>query len=266
MYGWFDDKQVSFSTNEITVQQGGIGSEITVRLLSMLNTTINKTTLDVEKLRLLRGYDAIVYFSVPQFNQKELAIDPKYIGWYKDSWDKIFTLKITAIDDASIDALQQFIDVTVTMKSLDPDYNEIALPQIKVTVIDNEKCKYCGVATADDFQPLPSPSFWDWKSITALSIFLSWFVGSIVWQIHQWRKGDAPMYVILSVYVFSTCQCNCFDDAFCFDVQSDRDELREEMLFDGLIEDNEKRESELIEKAKSLAKFKEQQNQDTKGN
>ena len=38
------------------------------------------------------------------------------------------------------------------------------------------------------------------------------------------------------------------------------------MLFDGLIEENEKRESQLIAKAKSLAKFKQQLQQQKQGN
>lgn len=38
----------------------------------------------MEELRILKGFDVIVYFNVPPFFQMEIVVDPPFIGWHRD--------------------------------------------------------------------------------------------------------------------------------------------------------------------------------------
>lgn len=168
------DKTISFSSTQIRVKEGDDGVIITARLNHELtaNHTRNKSILTFEELNSLKGYDVIIYFEIPQFYQKEIVIDPKFIGWYSNKWDIVHEIKITALDDSNIDSLEQTISVSSKIFSTDTEYNELSLNPLTIIVEDNEKCRYCGIGNIDPFHPSPKPPFWDFKSIVILVAFL----------------------------------------------------------------------------------------------
>ena len=84
------DKTVSFSRTELRAKEGGGGETFTVRLnheFAALDSpiTVDKATLSVDELRELKGYDAVIYFSVPTFFQKEIVVDPVFVGWHRNT-------------------------------------------------------------------------------------------------------------------------------------------------------------------------------------
>ena len=105
------EKLIKFSKTEISVKEGIDGETIKVRLYHQLSNIKNKSLMTVDELKTLKGFDIIIYFAIPQFYQKEIVIDPQFIGWHSDKWDIVQEVRITAIDDSNIDSLMQIITI-----------------------------------------------------------------------------------------------------------------------------------------------------------
>ena len=214
------DKIVKFSKTEINIQEGDDGETIKVRLYHELSNTQtrNRSTMTMDELKRLKGYDVIIYFEIPRFYQKEIVIDPMFIGWHKDKlcdiqhvrkfsdyswamhrkhftykysifrWDLVEQIKITALDDFNIDSLMQTVKVSVNIYSVDRDYNQLILNPLTVIIEDNEKCRYCGIGNIQPFNPAPKPPFWDFKSILIMIAFLIILL-LLLWSGYKWFKS-----------------------------------------------------------------------------
>ena len=82
------DKTVQFSTTDIRAKEGAQGRSFTVRLNHEFADSPpvlrSSAEMTVEEQRALRGFDAVIYFNVPFFFQKEIVVDPAFIGWHRD--------------------------------------------------------------------------------------------------------------------------------------------------------------------------------------
>lgn len=182
------EKRIKFSKTEINVKEGDDGETVEVRLYHQLSNIKNKSLMTLNEKQRLKGFDVIIYFEIPRFYQKEIVIDPNFIGWQSDKWDVIEQVKITALDDSNIDSLMQKIIIKVNIYSIDTDYNELVLNPLTVIVEDNDKCKYCGIGNIQPFNPVPPPLFWDFKSILLLIVFLIVLL-FILWRGCKWFKS-----------------------------------------------------------------------------
>ena len=80
------EKIVDISQTNVRIKEGETGKVLNVRLMGQLKEAdmVARNTLQDNQLDLLRGYDTILYFDIPNSFKKELVIDPPQIGWNVD--------------------------------------------------------------------------------------------------------------------------------------------------------------------------------------
>lgn len=79
-----------------------------------------------------------------------------------DRWDLVETVTVTALDDLNIDQLEQTVLVSAMIHSLDTEYAALGeVATINVIVVDNTKCRHCGMGNIQPFDHVPYPPMLD---------------------------------------------------------------------------------------------------------